>query len=95
MEFIPGIIKKCRWHSDWLDGAGSNRELLGQRKGMKIHQGAITHEICCLAAQLFKTAPYPFLWIFLFAISFSKIIFAKLIIIASHGTHRWQKMIKC
>ena len=21
------------------------------KKGMKIHQGAITHEICCLAAQ--------------------------------------------
>ena len=29
-----------------LDGAGSNREQLGQRKWMKIH-----HEICCLAAQ--------------------------------------------
>ena len=43
--------EKSRWHSDWLDGAGSNRELVGQRKGIKIHQGAITHEICCLAAQ--------------------------------------------
>ena len=36
-----------------VDGAESNREPLGQRKGMKIHQGAITHEICCLAAQWF------------------------------------------
>ena len=34
-----------------VDGAGSNMELLGQTKVMKIHQGAITHEICCLAAQ--------------------------------------------
>ena len=39
--------------SDQLDGAVSNRELLGQMKVMKIHQGAITHEICCLAAQLY------------------------------------------
>ena len=46
------IDAKCRWHFDQLDGAGSNKEPLGQRKGMKIHQGAITHEICCLAAQL-------------------------------------------
>ena len=42
---------KCRWRSNRLDGAGSNRELLGQRKGMKIHMGAITHKICCLADQ--------------------------------------------
>ena len=34
-----------------VDGAWSNRESLGQRKGLKIHQGAITHEICCLAAE--------------------------------------------
>ena len=34
-----------------IDGARNNREPLGQRKEMKIHQGAITHEICCLAAQ--------------------------------------------
>ena len=43
------------WHS-FIDanvgGAGSNREPLGQRKEMKIHQGAITHENCCLAPQL-------------------------------------------
>ena len=46
------IDAKCRWRSDRLDGAGSNREPLGQMKVMKIHQGAITHEICCSAAQL-------------------------------------------
>ena len=39
-----------------VDGAGSKREPLGQRKGMKTHQGAITHEICCLATQFSKTA---------------------------------------
>ena len=49
---------KCRWHSDRLDGAVSFRELLGQTKAMQIrkeetlNQGAITHEVCCLAAQL-------------------------------------------
>ena len=50
---------KCRWRSDQLDGAVSFRELLGQTKVMQIHQGetlnyqgAITHEVCCLAAQL-------------------------------------------
>ena len=49
---------KCRWHSDRLDGAVSFREPLGQTKVMQIrqgetlnHQGAITHEVCCLAAQ--------------------------------------------
>ena len=52
------IDTKCRWRSDWLDGAVSFRESLGQTKVMQIrqgetlnHQGAITHEICCLAAQ--------------------------------------------
>ena len=40
-----------RWRSDWLDGSGSNREPPCQRKGLKIHQGVITHEICCLALQ--------------------------------------------
>ena len=52
------IDAKCRWHSDRLDGAGSFREPLGQTKVMQIpqgetlnHQGAITHEVCCLAAQ--------------------------------------------
>jgi hypothetical protein len=52
------IDAKCRWRSDRLDGAGSNREPLGQTKVMQIrqretlnHQGAITHEVCCLAAQ--------------------------------------------
>ena len=52
------IDAKCRWWSDWLDGAASFREQLGQSKVMQIplgetlnHQGA-THEICCLAAQL-------------------------------------------
>ena len=49
---------KCRWRSDWLDEAVSFREPLGQTKVMQIrqgetldHQGAITHEVCCLAAQ--------------------------------------------
>ena len=49
---------KCRWRSDWLDGAVSFKELLGQTKVMQIrqgetlnHQGAITNEICWLAAQ--------------------------------------------
>ena len=49
---------KCRWHSDGLDGTVSFRELLGQTKVMQIrqgetlnHQGAITHEVCRLAAQ--------------------------------------------
>jgi hypothetical protein len=53
------IDAKCRWRSDWLDGAVNFWELLGQMKVMQIHQretqnhqGAITHEICCLAAQL-------------------------------------------
>ena len=28
----PNLIDaKCRWHSDQLDGAESNREMLGQR----------------------------------------------------------------
>ena len=54
------IDAKYRWRSDQLDGAGSNREPLGQTKVMQIHlhqretlnhQGAITHEVCCLAAQ--------------------------------------------
>ena len=50
---------KCRWHSDRLDGAVSFREPLGQTKVMQSrqgetlnHQGAKTHEVCCLAAQL-------------------------------------------
>ena len=50
---------KCRWRSHQLDGAGSLRELLGQTKVVQIcpgetqnHQGAITHEFCCLSAQL-------------------------------------------
>ena len=54
------IDAKCRWRSDWLDGAGSNWEPLGQTKAMQIRQretqipqGVITHEICCLAAQCF------------------------------------------
>ena len=45
------------------DGAWSFREPLGQTKVMQIrqeetltHQEAITHEVCCLAAQLDKTA---------------------------------------
>ena len=49
---------KCRWCSDQLDGAVSFREPLGQTKVMQIrlsetlnHQGALTHEVCCLAAQ--------------------------------------------
>ena len=46
------IDAKCRWRSNRLDGAGSNREPLGQRKEMKILQVAIDHEICCYTAQL-------------------------------------------
>ena len=53
---------KCRWCSDRLDGAVSFREPLGQTKVMKIrqgealsHQGAITHDNCCSAAQLAHT----------------------------------------
>ena len=49
---------KCRWRSVWLDVAVSFREPLGQTKVIQIrqgetlnHQGAITHEVCCLAAQ--------------------------------------------
>ena len=52
------IDAKCRWRSDWLDGAGSFWEPLGQTNVMQTrqretqnHQGAITHEVCCLAAQ--------------------------------------------
>ena len=54
---------KCRWRSDWLDGAVSFRELLGQKRVMQIrqgetlsHQGAITHEVCCSSAQWWKYA---------------------------------------
>ena len=50
---------KCRWRSDWLDGAMRFRELLGQKKVIQIrqgetqnHQGVITRKVCCLAAQL-------------------------------------------
>ena len=49
---------KCRQLSNRLDGAVSFREPFGQTKVMQIrqgetlnHQGAITHEVCCLAAQ--------------------------------------------
>ena len=52
------IDAKCIWRSDRLDGAMSFREPLGQTKVMSIRQGetlnqqgAITHEVCCLAAQ--------------------------------------------
>ena len=47
-----------------VDGAGSFWEPLGQTKVMQIgqretqnHQGAITHEVCCLAAQLITYRP--------------------------------------
>ena len=50
---------KCKWRSDWLDGAVTFREPLGQTKVMQIHQGetlnhqgVITHKVFCLAAQL-------------------------------------------
>ena len=43
------IDAKCRRCFDRLDVAGSIREPLGQRKGIKIHQGAITHDICCFS----------------------------------------------
>ena len=53
---------KCRWLSDQLDGAVSLREPLGQTKVMQIrqgetlnHQGAITDEVCSLAAQFYTT----------------------------------------
>ena len=49
---------KCSWRSNRLEGNVSFREPLGQTKVMQIrqgetlnHQGAITHEVCCLAAQ--------------------------------------------
>ena len=52
------INAKCRRHSHRVDGAGSSWELLGQTKAMQIrqretqiHQGAITHEVCCLSAR--------------------------------------------
>ena len=45
------INAKCIWRSDWLDGARSFREPLGQTKVMQIRQRETTHEICCLAAQ--------------------------------------------
>ena len=51
---------RCRF--DQLDGAVSFRESLDQAKVVLIrqgetlnYQGAITHEVCCLAAQLGKT----------------------------------------
>ena len=50
---------KCRWCSNQLDGAVRFREPLGQMKVMQTsqgetlnHQGAITHEDCCIAATL-------------------------------------------
>ena len=52
------INAKSRWCSDRLDGTVSFWEPLGQTKVLQIrqretqnHQGAITHEVCCLAAQ--------------------------------------------
>ena len=56
----PGTILSMQ-NVDGVDGAGSNREPLGQTKVMKIHQGAITHEICCLAAQWFLHWTYSHL----------------------------------
>ena len=46
----PGTILSMQ-NVDGVNGPGSNREPLGQTKVMKIHQGAITHEICCLSRQ--------------------------------------------
>ena len=53
---------KCRWCSDRQDGAVSFREPLGQTEVTQIrqgetlhHQGAITYELCCLAAQWVNT----------------------------------------
>ena len=58
---------KCRWHSDRLDGTVSFREPLGQTKVMQIcqgetlnHQGAITHKVCCLAAQFFSFEKFEY-----------------------------------
>ena len=49
---------KCKCF-DGLDGAVSFRETFGETKVMQIrqgetlnYQGAITHEVCCLATQL-------------------------------------------
>ena len=42
---------KCRERSDRPDGVVSFREPLGQTEVMQIRQGAITHKVCCLAAQ--------------------------------------------
>ena len=59
------IDAKCRWRSDWLDGSVSLWEPLGQTKVMQIHQretqnhqGAITHEVCYLAAQLVEITAF-------------------------------------
>jgi len=53
------LDEKCRWRSHRLDGAVSFWKPLGQTKVIQIrqgetqnHQGVITHEVCCLAAQL-------------------------------------------
>ena len=55
-------MQKCRWHSDWLDGAVSFRKLLGKKRVMQIrhgetlsHQGAISNEICYSSAQFDNT----------------------------------------
>ena len=62
------IDAKFRWRSYWLDGTGSFWEPLGQMQVMQIrqgetlnHQGAITHEVCCLAAQIYETKTYEFI----------------------------------
>ena len=59
------IDAKCRLRSERLELAVSFRELLGQTKVMQIrqretqnHQRAITHEVCCLAAQCNRSEFY-------------------------------------
>ena len=47
------IDAKCRWRSDQLDGAGSFLGTPWSNESDANPPGAITHEICCLAAQLF------------------------------------------
>ena len=58
----PGTI----WLMQNADGTVSFRELLGQTKVMQIRQGetlnhqwAITHEVCCLAAQKYHCLSDP------------------------------------
>ena len=73
---------KCRWRSDWLDGAVRFREPLGQTKVMQIrqgeainHQGAVTNEVCCLAAQyIYMSFPLKYIRHLTFKLLFTNVI---------------------